>query len=85
MSERVSRGLYQHYKGDIYFVVCVAIRDEHGHGNPDAPRDVIYESTRSIESGLVNSRTEDEFVAPMKWPDGVVRPRFVRIPPPGDS
>ncbi len=28
------------------------------------------------------TRTEEEFTAPVRWPDGVVRPRFVRVLPP---
>jgi hypothetical protein len=76
----VRRGFYRHYaSADPYFVTSVSIRDEHGHGNVDAPRDVIYESTHSVESGLPNSRTEEEFTALVKWPDGVMRPRFVRV------
>ncbi len=82
MNERVRRGFYRHYASDDpYFVVSVSIRDEHGHGNVDAPRDVIYESTRSVESGLPNSRTEAEFTELVKWPDGVMRPRFIRVKP----
>ncbi len=77
--ERVQRGFYRHYaSNDPYFVTGVAIRDEYGHGNVDAPRDVIYESTRSLRTGLPNSRTEAEFTALVMWPDGVMRPRFIR-------
>jgi hypothetical protein len=80
--ERVRRGFYRHHgSDDPYFVTSVSIRDEHGHGNADAPRDVNYESTRSVESGFTNSRTEAEFTALVKWPDSVMRPRFVRVKP----
>ena len=77
--ERVRRGFYRHYNGDEYFVLCVAIRDEDGHGDPRAPRQVVYESTRSVATGLPNLRSEADFVAPVTWPDGVTRPRFVRV------
>lgn len=77
-AQRVRKGFYTHHSGDEYFVSCVSIRDEYGHGNLDAPRDVIYESTRSCESGLSNSHTEADFIRPTVWPDGVTRPRFVR-------
>ena len=79
--DRVTRGLYRHYKGDVYFVMGVGILDADGHGNARAPRQVIYESTRSVETGLLNIRSEVDFVELMVWPDGIVRPRFIRIDP----
>jgi hypothetical protein len=79
--ERVRRGLYRHYKGDTYFVVGVGILDADGHGDPRAPRQVVYESTRSVESGLLNIRSEADFVELVEWPDGTMQPRFVRVEP----
>ncbi len=79
MSERVSRGFYQHYKGPVYFVVGVGTLDEDGHGNVKAPRQVVYESTLSTKDGLLRLRSEAAFVEPIEWPDGVIRPRFVRV------
>jgi hypothetical protein len=79
--QRVKRGLYLHYKGDHYFVTGVGILDEDGHGDPAAPRQVIYESTCSVQTGLQNIRSEESFLEPVKWPDGVTRPRFRRIDP----
>jgi hypothetical protein len=80
---RISRGFYRHRAGgpdDIYFVHSVAILDKDGHGNPDSPRQVCYDSTRSATSGLINLRSEAEFGQLVTgWPDGVIRPRFVRI------
>lgn len=76
---RVSRGLYLHYKGGHYFVVGVGILDEDGHGDENAPRQVVYESTRSVESRLLNIRSEEEFIKVIMWPDGVMRPRFWRM------
>jgi hypothetical protein len=78
MPERVSRGFYRHYKGDVYFVLGVGTLDEHGHGDTKTLRQVVYESTRSIDDGLLRLRSEAEFLAPIEWPDGVVRTRFVR-------
>lgn len=78
LTERVSRGFYRHSKGDIYFVIGVGVLDEHGHGNAYAPRQVVYESTRSIDDGLIRLRTEAAFVEDVVWPDGETRPRFVR-------
>jgi len=82
-ADRVRPGLYRHYAPDSppYVVIAVAIRDEHGHGDVDAPRDVIYHSTRSFESGLANSRAEIAFTQLVLWPDGEYRPRFIRIVP----
>lgn len=83
MSERVKKGFYKHHNGPIYFVTSVGTLDEHGHGNPDAPRIVNYESTQSCnnDDGLSLSRMhwEKDFVRPEVWPDGVTRPRFVRV------
>lgn len=78
-AERVSRGFYRHSKGEIYFVIGVGVLDEDGHGNPEAPRQVIYESKQSSKSRLINLRSEAAFTEPVVWPDGVTRPRFVRV------
>lgn len=77
--ERPHRGFYKHYKGDVYFVTGTGILDENGHGDPNAPRQVIYESTRSVKTELLNLRKEEEWVRPVEWPDGVIRPRFIRV------
>ncbi len=77
--ERVSRGFYKHSRGDVYFVLGVGTLDMDGHGDYNAPRQVVYESTRSVKDGLLRLRSEEEFVRPIAWPDGVVRPRFVRM------
>src|SRR4051812_37762651 len=48
---RISEGFYRHRAAgpdDVYYVKGVGILDEDGHGNPDAPRQVFYESTRSV-------------------------------------
>jgi len=79
MKERVSRGFFRHHKGPIYFVEGVGVLDEDGHGDVNAPRQVIYESTQSIGPQIKNLRSETAFVEPVTWPDGVVRPRFVRL------
>lgn len=80
---RVRPGLYRHYAPDSppYVVIAVSIMDVHGHGNLDAPRIVTYHSTRSFVTGVANSHTEEDFTRPTVWPDGVTRPRFVRIDP----
>lgn len=51
MKNRVRRGFYRHCKGDTYFVVGVGILDGDGHGDPYAPWQVVYESTRIHEVG----------------------------------
>jgi hypothetical protein len=80
-AERISEGFYRHFRtsDDPYYVKGVGILDEDGHGNPDAPRQVFYESMRSVGPRLGNLRAECEFGQLVKWPDGVVRPRFVRM------
>ena len=78
--DRVRPGFYRHHAGgDPYVVVAVSVMDEHGHGNADAPRIVTYHSTRSFETELANSHTEEDFVRPTLGKDGVTRPRFERI------
>lgn len=79
MNQRVTRGFYKHYRGEIYFVVGVGTLDEHGHGNINAPRQVVYESTGSVVDGLLRLRSEDAFVENVEWPDGITRPRFIRV------
>ncbi len=81
--ERVSRGQYRHYKGDTYFVVGVGTLDADGHGNATAPRQVVYESTRSVVDGLLRLRSESDFLELVEWPEtpGLPRPRFERIDP----
>lgn len=82
-ADRVRPGLYRHYAPNSppYVVIAVSIMDVHGHGNLDAPRIVTYHSTRSFVTGIANSHTEEDFTRPTVWPDGVTRPRFVRIDP----
>lgn len=82
-ADRVRPGLYRHYAPDSppYVVIAVSVMDVHGHGNLDAPRVVTYHSTRSFVTGIANSHTEEDFTRPTVWPDGVTRPRFVRIEP----
>jgi len=91
-AERIFEGLYRHRAAgpdDVYYVKGVGIRDEDGHGNVDAPRQVFYESTRSLGTMVLSSfgssrapaniRSECEFGQLVTWPDGVIRPRFVRL------
>ncbi len=77
---RISEGLYRHRAAgpdDVYVVIAVGILDEDGHGNEDAPRQVVYRGTRPHKQA--NIRSEVEFGQLVTWPDGIVRPRFVRM------
>lgn len=81
---RISEGFYRHRAAghdDVYYVKCVAILDEDGHGMILTPRQVVYESTRSVRGDprLAMIRSECEFGQLVTWPDGIVRPRFVRM------
>lgn len=66
-------GTFQHFKGTIYEVVTKA-RDPRSLTNL-----IVYESPE----GLRWVRPERMFEESVTWPDGVVRPRFVRETPPG--
>ena len=65
--------LYRHYKGAIYFIEGVAIEATDDRADTEV---VVY---RSIALGLLFTRDLEEFIAPIEWPDGVVRPRFIQV------
>ncbi|PIR84979.1 hypothetical protein COU15_03175 [Candidatus Kaiserbacteria bacterium CG10_big_fil_rev_8_21_14_0_10_45_20] len=65
--------LYRHYKGALYFVEGVAIEATDAREGTEV---IVY---RSIALGLLFTRDIEEFVAPIEWPDGVVRPRFIQV------
>ncbi len=68
--------IVRHYKGGRYLVICVAETHEH---NGDV--DVVY---LSLKRGKYNtrpltkdSRKQDAWTDKVKWPDGVLRNRFI--------
>jgi hypothetical protein len=70
-----SPGLYIHYKGGRYYLLCVAETHEH-----NGDQDVVYIScthgkacTRPLRQ---DSRKQDSWDDFIKWPDGKERPRF---------
>ena len=63
-------GVYKHYKGVLYRVLMVGLESTNGRTRD---RLVIYISDAQHN---VCVRKESEFLEPIKWPDGVVRPRF---------
>lgn len=69
-------GIYHHYKGDQYLVLCLA--DTHNH---NGDKDVVY---LSLARGKYNtrplfrdSRNEDSWTDVVEWPDGKRRTRFI--------
>jgi len=73
-------GLYTHYKGGLYTAFFTATTHNH---NGDI--DVVYFShtNGSFNTRPLNrdSRDEDSWTDEVTWPDGVVRPRFIPLPP----
>lgn len=71
-----SPGLYRHYRGGLYLVLCVA--ETHNH-NGDL--DVVYASMERgawrIRPVWRDSRNEDSWNDTVEWPDGQMRRRFL--------
>lgn len=64
-------GLYRHFKGRLYVVEGRAL-DVTGSRSPTEM--VLYHNRTSGERFV---RTYEDFVAVVKWPDGIMRPRFI--------
>lgn len=67
-------GIYRHYKGDLYFVTGFAIDATNESADETPFVMVVYQRDYALFV-----RDEDEFVEVVKWPDGEMRPRFVRV------
>ncbi len=63
--------VYNHHGGGKYLVLFVA--DESTNARKGA-KVVVYVS---LTYGVVRCRDLEEFLEPVTWPDGIVRPRFV--------
>ncbi len=75
MSEAVTPGTYQHYKGGLYEVLMLAQMSE-----SSAEIVVVYRSHATGDTWVRPLRTmgADSWEDQVVWPDGVTRPRFVR-------
>lgn len=73
LSEKVW-GLHLHFKGGWYFVTGLERNSD--NGNADGAVRVCYVSD---ETGTQCSRKMGEFTEKVRWPDGEIRPRFVRV------
>lgn len=65
-----THAMYDHYKGGKYMVLVV------GHESTNARvggRVVVYVSLKYAQ---VKCRDFEEFIEPVKWPDGTIAPRF---------
>ncbi len=74
MSEGVVQesAVYRHYKGDQYTIVSVAVdATNEREGN----KVVVY---RSLTNETTYCRDLEEFTETTEWPDGRMRPRFVK-------
>jgi hypothetical protein len=69
-------GLYRHYKGPRYRVLFTGKDSTNGPGEGRAM--VCYIS--DAEHGI-HFRELSQFVEPVVWPDGISRPRFVKVEP----
>ncbi len=72
MNEEILVGqVYEHFKGGRYLVLFIA---EESTNNRKGGKVVVYVS---LTYGVVKARDVSEFLEPVTWPDGVLRPRFV--------
>lgn len=72
MTDAITPGIYRHYKGNHYWVIGIAAIH-------DTDRIlVVYTSSMAADNGHLLLRDYADFLAPVEWPDGVTRPRFVR-------
>ncbi len=69
-------GVYQHHKGPKYLVKGV-VKDSTNARAGDLL--VLYESLEGENIGDEHVRHEGEFNQKITWPDGQLRPRFVRL------
>lgn len=67
----IAPGIYRHYKGAHYWVIGVGVLHDTDR------RIVAYTSSRAADERKVLLRDYDDFIAPVVWPDGETRPRFV--------
>jgi hypothetical protein len=63
--------VYQHYKGGLYSVVSVSIKED------DLTPMVTY-SSNMHQTEIDTTRTMEDFMKPVMWPNGFVAPRFQR-------
>lgn len=68
----IKPGIYQHYKGGHYYVFGQGVLHDTSWSW------VAYSSTKATDEGRILFRSAADFVAPVQWPDGKTRPRFVR-------
>lgn len=73
--------LYQHHRGGLYLSPTVAASDS---TNSLEGEDRLLVPYYSIEMDFWLVRDMVEFYEPVLWPDGITRPRFVRIYSVGD-
>lgn len=68
----VRPGIYRHFRGAHYFVVGVGTLH-------DTDKTIVaYTSSKAVDNDVILFRDYADFIAPVEWPDGVTRPRFVR-------
>lgn len=68
------QGLYQHHKLDLYLALFVA-----RHHETEEPF-VVYVAYGHPESG-VRVRELSSWIEKVKWPSGLLEPRFKRVEP----
>lgn len=72
VSPAVTPGIWKHYSGFNAFVIGVGVLHD------TTWEFVAYTSSKAADEGRVLLRALSDFLAPVEWPDGVTRPRFVR-------
>lgn len=63
--------VYRHHQGDLYTVLMT------GHNLTNSANNEKMVVYRSHTLEKINIRELQEFIEPVTWPDGKIRPRFV--------
>lgn len=71
MTKVIPNHRYDHYKGGKYLVLFVV---DDSTNRRAGNKIVIY---ISLTHGMIKGRDLKEFLAPVTWPDGKKRPRFI--------
>lgn len=70
----INPGLYRHFKGNLYVVEGTALNVARG---PDEGTSVVVYWSLVKGPTLKFVRDVEDFTEPVRWKDGVVRPRFL--------
>ncbi len=67
---------YRHYKGGTYTLTGVAHESTNARKPAEGKPPTLVAQYVGHQSQRAHVRDLEEFVEPVEWPDGVIRPRF---------